>query len=748
MNNRPKTIWTLHKAVVAISVLLLVFIIRNIWLSTVEGTIRTQTTQVELFSNSLVSLLTNEAKILDVAGKQALRNIENNEPIQTTIKMFDALISDYGDISAIRLMDKNGFSLASSSNLKSLAYLDQLRTPRLWANFVETLSSEQLVIGRTYYSQNLKSDFIPFRKAIRDKNNEPVAVITGAVSLNNTGLINDSLLLGEHNTFEVVRDDGYPQIILPPTAGSYEQKVDFTNHSELAKSLNQVANIDSLMLTGKTQSFYINHLSDVFVGVTQYIPGHGLWVVSKVNQNHIFTQFLPSFVTIMLVFCGLQWFIFVLIKRIHESDRSRRKELHYQANHDFLTGLPNRYFLQRKKHQWKNKAFALLYIDLDKFKVLNDTYGHSNGDKLLVELAKRINKMKPKGSLFAREAGDEFLLICEQDSVSNIEQYCQELLSKISQPYQLETTQYVLTASIGVSLYPQHSDNIDTIKSLADIAALKAKGNRDTYCVFTPEMANEYQMEAKIEQRLRVALNNDGLHIDFQPQYQDGVIWGMEALARWHDEELGIVNPERFISVAESSGLMPQLGKVLLRRSLQESKKIQIQTHRKLQTSINISVIQFMDVDFISQLTKTTKEFGLEPSSVTLELTESVLITNISAVMSKCKALKKIGFELSLDDFGTGYSSLHMLHRLPVDELKVDRAFIRNLLEDDKCYALVKSILSIGRSLGVRVVAEGVEEKDQVHAISLLGAHIMQGYYYNKPLSVETLIAQLKKKAA
>ncbi|TFH90194.1 bifunctional diguanylate cyclase/phosphodiesterase [Vibrio ouci] len=747
MANKPKTIWTLHRVVVFISVFLLIFITKNLWNSTVESTIQTQSTQVELFSNSLSSLIDNEDRILEVAGEQAIHNIQSGAPIEESIEIFDGLISDSGDMTAIRLMDLEGHSLVASSNIpfSNKSGLSDFKNSPLWQNFVETIESDRLVVGRTYYSDNLASYFIPFRKAIRNIKGDPVAVITGAVSLNNTGLINDSLLLGPHNIFKVVRNDGYAQMELPAPKTGYGNKIGVANKTDLADELEA---LKAGRNNGTIQSFYVQHRNTLYVGVTKYIPEQKLWVVSKVNQHYIFEQFLPSFIYIFGVFCALQWFIYVLIKRIYQSDKERRKELLYQANHDFLTGLPNRYYSLKQEKPWMNKRFALLYIDLDKFKVINDTYGHSSGDKLLVELAKRVDRLKPVGSLFVREAGDEFLLICEQSQVQNIDLFCRGLLEAISQPYQLENTQYVITASIGVALYPQHTESVNLVKRLADIAVLKAKSQRNTYCVFTPDMEQEHQQEALIEQRLRVALADESFRIQFQPQYRNGRIWGIEALARWNDDELGFVSPDKFIAIAESTGLMPQLGKLLLKKALLESLRLQKASNTRLQTAINISIIQFMEIDFVSYLTTLILDHQVDPSSITLELTESVLIEDLPAVQSKCEAIKQLGFELSLDDFGTGYSSLNVLHQLPVDELKIDRAFMQNLLNDKKCQSLVKSIISIGQSLEVRIVAEGVEDFEQVATITNYGAHVMQGYYYSRPLDVEALIQKLKERAA
>ncbi|RTZ17452.1 EAL domain-containing protein [Vibrio aquaticus] len=744
--NKPKTVWTLHRVVVVISVLLLTFIIQNLWQSTVNSTLQTQSTQVELFSTSLSALIDTEDRLLEVAGEQAINNIENGLPIEESIKVFDGLISESGDLSAIRLMDLEGRSLVASSNLPSSnAHLANFKTTPLWNNFLETFDSHNLVIGRTYYSQNLQSDFIPFRKAIRNIQGEPVAVITGAVSLDNTGLITDSLLLGPHNVFKVVRNDGYPQIELPTPKQGYMEKVKFTKSSVLTENLKF---LKAERANGAIQSFDVQFDGSTYLGVTKYLPKQQLWVVSQVAQDAIIADFMPSLMVIITVFFALQWFIYALIKRIYNSEKTRRQELLYQANHDFLTGLPNRYYSLKQQTPWRNKRFALMYIDLDKFKVINDTYGHINGDKLLVELAKRVNNLKPENSLFTREAGDEFLLVCEQSKIPDLETFCRTLLDQISLPYQLETTEYLISASIGVALYPQHTNQIDCVKRLADIAVLKAKEQRNTYCLFSPDMEKEQQQEARFEQRLRAALASESFHIEFQPQYRDGQIWGIEALARWVDDELGFVSPEKFIKVSEYIGIMPELGKQLLSQALHESLRLQKSSGVNLQTSINISIIQFMQDDFISQLTELMESNLFDPSAITLELTESVLIEDLPAVLSKCQALKALGFELSLDDFGTGYSSLNVLHQLPVDELKIDRSFISHFLEDPRCYSLIKSIACIGDGLNMRIVAEGVEEKRQVEGISQLGAHVMQGYYYAKPQSVDSLIKQLKEKAA
>ncbi|MFA9375019.1 MAG: putative bifunctional diguanylate cyclase/phosphodiesterase, partial [Poseidonibacter sp.] len=431
---------------------------------------------------------------------------------------------------------------------------------------------------------------------------------------------------------------------------------------------------------------------------------------------------------------------------INKSEKDKRILLEYKALHDTLTDLPNRYYLQKNIDKWTNKTnFSLIYFDLDNFKYINDTFGHKFGDEVLKALSNRLRKTINTNDLLIRQGGDEFLIFTNE--VSNIEEFCNKLLETFRKPLSVLGSNIIVNGSFGVSNFPKDSQDIDELIVCSDIACYEAKSKRNSYKVFKEEIKNKHIEIMQIEKELKQALEKKELYLVYQPQVNyDNTLYGIETLLRWNNEKLGNVSPEKFIGIAETIGLMPKIGDFIIDTALNQIKTLQDKNKKSFQLSINVSVTQFIEVGFLENLMNKIDKYKIDPSLITLEITESVLIDNLEYMQSLFLQLREKGFTISLDDFGTGYSSLSMLRSVPINELKIDKAFVDDIIDDKTARLLIKTIIEIGNILNYNIVlAEGVESKDQVELLNEFGCRTYQGYFYSKPLEIHRLEQFIQK---
>jgi diguanylate cyclase (GGDEF)-like protein len=418
------------------------------------------------------------------------------------------------------------------------------------------------------------------------------------------------------------------------------------------------------------------------------------------------------------------------------------------AFYDPLTGLPNRKMLKMhidKKllSAQKNKTCgAIIFLDLDHFKVLNDSLGHDIGDQLLIEFRKRLELCLRKGDIAGRLGGDEFIIVLSQPSFNNHNKtkipsaIAKQILSSLSEPFLLAGNMYHITASIGIAIFDEYSSSTEDILKYADSAMYQSKSNgRNTYCFFENGMQIKADKRLYIEKDLRYAINNDGLSLAYQPQLTtDNKCPSVEVLVRWIHPEEGFISPLDFISIAEESMLILTLGDWVIKNTCNQMKEWEKQGIIFDHVSINISPIQFQQVGFVHHLANTIKESGVRPEQIMVELTEGVIIDNPDQVVEKICRLKKMGIRVSIDDFGTGYSSLSYLKRLPLDELKIDRSFIQEITNDHSDVLLTETIIAMAKNFGYSVIAEGVETVEQKEILINKGCQFFQGFLFSKPL--------------
>ena len=430
------------------------------------------------------------------------------------------------------------------------------------------------------------------------------------------------------------------------------------------------------------------------------------------------------------------------------SDITERKQqeaqIEHLAFHDLLTGLPNRRLLidriQVAIAQAARDAngLALLFVDLDRFKTINDSLGHQAGDQLLRLVGERLKSCVRSGDTVSRVGGDEFIVLCPNcDSPEDASSLGDKLLGAIAQPYQIGDTELVITASIGIALYPDNGADANSLIGNADVAMYLAKENdRNNYQFYSPELNARNLERLQMELRLRHALEEGEFLLYFQPQIdaRDGKIVGAEALIRWLEPELGLIPPGRFIPLAEETGQIQAIGEWVLQQSCRHLKKWQEMGLTNLPIAINLSARQFKQSSFVDTIGQTMAEHKLPAHLLELELTESMLMKDVPQTTAKLNQLKKMGFRISIDDFGTGFSSLNYLRHFPLDVLKIDQSFVRELFDEGAALAIIESIIALARSLGMRTVAEGVETAEQRAILESSGCDILQGYLISRPL--------------
>lgn len=434
------------------------------------------------------------------------------------------------------------------------------------------------------------------------------------------------------------------------------------------------------------------------------------------------------------------------------SDRKKAEEkINKLAYYDSLTGLPNRHMLNDylkkllARSKRKKQMLGVMFIDLDRFKTINDTMGHSYGDILLKQVSEKLQKCIREGDIIFRYGGDEFIILLEDIEQEGVSHVAQRIIDEFSDKFILNNHEIYSSPSIGISMYPKDGDNLETLLKHADTAMYLAKEQgKNNYQFYTSTLTKKKFLNMKLENGLRKALERNEFLLYYQPQMElgTGKIIGMEALIRWQHPDFGLVPPAEFIPLAEEMGLIVPIGKWVLETACKQNKVWQQAGFPSIYVAVNISPRQLQDEFFIETVRQVLKETELEPQYLELEITESIM-KNVEEATLMLNKLKAIEVSISVDDFGTGYSSLSILKDLPVDKIKIDRSFINNLC-DSKTIALVKAIIDMGQKLNFNVIAEGIENGHQVSFLKQNKCDIGQGYFFSKPLPSEEMLKNIK----
>jgi diguanylate cyclase (GGDEF)-like protein len=427
-------------------------------------------------------------------------------------------------------------------------------------------------------------------------------------------------------------------------------------------------------------------------------------------------------------------------------ERKRYQEqLEYQANYDALTGLPNRNLLHDRLRQSVYaqrfvRSIGVVFLDIDHFKFVNDSLGHNTGDKLLQKVAERLLESVRDGDTVARLGGDEFILILnDQTGQEVIYRAMQRIISNITEPVEIDGQELLVTASAGISLYPQDGPDVETLLKNADAAMYRAKEKgRNNFQFYTAEMNRQVNERLKMESSLRRALERNELELYYQPRIRvaDGALVGCEALLRWQHPELGLTLPERFIGLAEETGLIIPIGEWVIRTACARARTWQNNGAAPVSVSVNLSMRQFRQEALSNAIDDALRVSGLDPRLLEMELTESLVMQDTEAAIRVLERLREIGVKLSVDDFGTGHSSLSYLTRLPISALKIDQSFVQAIKgtgESDEGI-VAQAIISLGHNLNLKVVGEGVETAVQFDFLKRHSCDEIQGYYFGRPM--------------
>jgi len=481
----------------------------------------------------------------------------------------------------------------------------------------------------------------------------------------------------------------------------------------------------------------------------------------------LYTDFLENlFETIFLLFF-LLIVIFVFIKKMRKKEeeythklksdiqkktkkiQKQKEVLHIQAYHDILTGLPNRALFQDRlkyavKHAKRyNKSMALFFIDLDHFKEVNDSLGHHIGDKLLIEVTKRFKSQIREDDTLARLGGDEFTIIVENlEKVHNASILAEKIQHILTKSMHIDGHTFYVTCSIGISTYPQDSKDIESLLKYADVAMYKAKDEgRNNIQFYSTEMTELATERFETQTHLRKGLENNEFVLCYQPQIdvKNGHLIGMEALIRWNHPLKGFILAEKFIDIAEETGMIVEIDKWVMETAMKQMSYWYEQGFNPGILSLNLSMRELRSDDFISEMSKTMKALKFDPEWLGLEITESHVMKNPDESILKLQQISNMGVNISIDDFGTGYSSLAYLKRLPVHRVKIDKSFISGIPHDQEDLEIVKAIIALSRSLGLEIIAEGVENEEQRDILFEYGCEYIQGFYYSQPINAEEI---------
>jgi diguanylate cyclase (GGDEF)-like protein len=584
---------------------------------------------------------------------------------------------------------------------------------------------------------------------LNDANRQFAGIVAGTLRLNYFHQLFEGSILGDHGTLTLLRTDGTVLMRQPYHRDDIGSTLAGGHSFPPLVQSDQGTYVDVAVL---------DHIERLYS--FRRIGKYPLVVVVGLATEDIYAGWRKRAFAIGMVTAILNALTIMLVLMFSGQLRARfamERQLQTLAWFDALTGLPNRAQLNKETFRILTNAsrdssqFAILFIDLDRFKRVNDTQGHSAGDEVLSEIARRLRNCVRGEDVIGRLGGDEFLAVLQNCDVHRATHVAGRILQALYQPITVNAkydTSITLSASIGVSLYPHDGQNADTLLRNADMAMYKAKSTgRNQVHFYAPLYERQAKEQLELEIALQRALQGRGLSVAYQPKVDvTGALHGAEALVRWHDEKLGIVPPDRFIAIAEESGLIAKLDAWVLDeacRQLAEWRAVGINVPN---ISVNVCAADFKRPDYPGFIAHTLRVHGLKPASLILEMTERVMFDeSADGIHTSLEAIHALGIALSIDDFGTGYSSLTYLHRFPVKELKIDRSFVRGIGVDAMAESLAQTVINIGNMLKLSVVAEGVETPAQRDFLHHHGCLMYQGYLYSPPLPPEDFARWVEK---
>lgn len=754
-----KQLWSVYAIVWITSAIVLGFVTWNEWDSQKNKQLSQQYAAVELFSSGVKSMLLSHETLLTILGEQLYTAQMERQSSQTSNApshpSLERLLSQTPSFAYLSYQDSEGqitFLAKSFEGSPTANPIDDSQSKR---SFEQAMNATSMILGKTYYSNAANATIIPISMAITNDSKEFVGVMNAGVQVNESNLFSKEINLSNSHDIGIVRTDRYWQFVTNTTyknsesntqqlAKQYQKPLEKKYFQYLLNSIlaEQGIELVELMTSENIYSFEIINDEESLQVAVSYDPKFKHWYFSNTEFHHIEAVFFEKFAAYLVTFLAIHFILYILFLAIAKNDSRTKNILIYQATHDSLTKLPNRKFLRDQFTTWikRKPTFSLLFIDLDHFKNVNDSHGHEHGDLVLIEVATRINALMDSEDILIREAGDEFIVVSSHVDTNYLTHLGNSIVDLLSAPFTLPKGNVVLGCSVGIALFPLHGKSLKLLLRAADAAMYEAKKQKNSFCFYADKLESAHMLDIQIEQKLHTAIAEGKISVVYQPQTDaTSDLYGFEALLRWQDDELGSVSPSKFIPIAENSGQITSLSRYVFKQVMQDMQVIRKKFPTYRHVAVNISVIHFMNPTFIEDISPILTFAHDNNLVITLEMTESILIKDISYAQHVLKKLKLKGARISLDDFGTGYSSLSMLKDLPLDEIKIDKSFIRSLLLDKKSIVMVQNIIDISKNLQFSIVAEGIESHQQLTTLIDKGCDVFQGNHISPAIPLEEI---------
>jgi diguanylate cyclase (GGDEF)-like protein len=729
------------------SVLLLIALASVTWQSKVEEYENEQYSYLRLLESVTGTLVQSQQSLLRTIGQQTLsdRRLSNRSASMLNLNKVQR---ENPNVAYFLLLDKKGSAKFSSSNLDSQSRASLYKENQYSALFNRAINTSDAVIGRTHsYAES--SSIVPIAQSIFDQKSRLLGVVLVGIDLSFNNILTSGKLPLAQITIGILREDRHWQTLInsEPRLATYAKELTV---EEMAYLTNADVGVNKSSLPILLFNRLVSGKLDPSHKVVFPSTDGKSWYVSEIKSESVLASFLVDLAPLILSLLLFNILAFVLVIFSHRKEARIQNHLIEQTMHDGLTNLPNSLYLRKEISNWMDfkklkRSFSILYVDIDNFKSVNVSHGQEFGDRILKLVAERLEKLVQNNSLLIRQTGNGFVYVVESVDQFVLDNHSQDILYSLSIPFVIEKNTFLLGGSIGIARYPENGETLDELLSAAELALREAKKSFNTALFFNEQMEENNRYSMRVEQKLRQAIKQKSPYVVYQPQLDsNGRLYGVEVLVRWTDEDLGEVNPANFVSIAESSGLIISLGELILSKAFRELEMVQKRQKTKFQISLNVSIRQFMHEGFVEGLKKRIMMYNLDPSYITLEITENLFIEDIEKMRPIFDDLRAYSIKISLDDFGTGYSSLSMLTEIKLDELKIDKNFVDNIHIDPQSLTMVKNIIAIGKNYNMSVLAEGVETIDQKEMLKRCGCDAFQGYFYSKPIMFYELEDYLK----
>ncbi|MGD2173050.1 MAG: EAL domain-containing protein [Gammaproteobacteria bacterium] len=752
-----KNIWLIYKLFLFLGLGYLVATAYTRWDEIKSGAAVELAYLNRVFSSSVTLNFDQQEIMLDLLGRQIL-NDDSPDRWQRAESLLDSVLKQNESLLAFGLANLDGDIIVGSSNLDLSKMPNLKRFDNSRATFLKALDVDRMVLGRTYFLAALDDLVIPIRKGIRDSENNLIGMMTGGIKphelMPELDAMNPDMNSDAPYQLRLFHDEDYYYAYISGISDKtalhamIDEPISEASIAMVEDALRQQHGITLEDLKGNPTTVVFS-----FTGVDgqtrlqsiSYLPKYQLWSCSMLPMDYLLGQLYGSIAFYVFTFLVVFGLAFLLFRRIDASEQHSRGELVRQAGQDFLTGLKNRQYLGEAEPQWIYEGadpFSVFFIDLDNFKNINDSHGHSYGDNLLEQVAERLASIFSTEDLVCRQGGDEFIVLCRRHDELSIKGLTEEVLREIAATYYVDNYSFVIGASIGVARYPEDGESFEVLFSAADTAMYQAKNVKNSYVIFSSELREQLVETTFIQQALPRAILEQEFSLVYQPQVVDARSpVGVEALVRWDHEDRGQIPPSRFIPVSEGNGMIIEIGHFVIDRALKDMARLaETGKGRELKLSINVSIRQLQEKGFTERMAESLSSSGFPPENLTLEITEGIFIDDLQYMIPILYDIRRLGVRLSLDDFGTGYSSLSLLKQLPIDEMKIDKSFIENIASNNEDRLMVLNIIDIAQNLNIGVVAEGIEQREQSRLLIDLGCHLQQGFFFCRPVNLDQLV--------